>query len=134
MTPSETTTAEFLIRIKPSERCFTASAGETLLAAAIRQGVGLPYGCKDGACGSCKCKKLSGVVQHGAHQSKALSDEEEAAGMVLTCCAAALSDVVLEPVATSNDSAGSIPARWRNPRTGASSRAATCTWWGARRA
>ena len=96
MTPSETTTAEFLISIKPSERTFTAGAGETLLAAAIRQGVGLPYGCKDGACGSCKCKKLSGVVQHGTHQSKALSDEEEAAGMVLTCCALALGDVVLE--------------------------------------
>ena len=73
MTPSEITTAEFLISIKPSERTFTAGAGETLLAAAIRQGVGLPYGCKDGACGSCKCKKLSGVVQHSTHQSKALS-------------------------------------------------------------
>jgi CDP-4-dehydro-6-deoxyglucose reductase len=96
MTPSETTTAEFLISIKPSERTFTAGAGETLLAAAIRQGVGLPYGCKDGACGSCKCKKLSGVVQHSTHQSKALSEEEEAAGMVLTCCAVALGDVVLE--------------------------------------
>jgi CDP-4-dehydro-6-deoxyglucose reductase len=31
---------------------------ETILAAGIRQGIGLPYGCKDGACGSCKCKKL----------------------------------------------------------------------------
>jgi len=96
MTSSETTTAEFLISIKPSERTFTAGTGETLLAAAIRQGVGLPYGCKDGACGSCKCKKLSGSVRHGEHQSKALSDEEEAAGMVLTCCATALGDVVLE--------------------------------------
>ncbi len=96
MTPSDTTTAEFLISIKPSERSFTAGAGETLLAAAIRHGVGLPYGCRDGACGSCKCRKLSGAVRHNAHQSKALSDEEETAGMVLTCCAIALGDVVLE--------------------------------------
>jgi len=109
MTPSEITTAEFLISIKPSERTFTAGAGETLLAAAIRQGVGLPYGCKDGACGSCKCKKLSGVVQHSTHQSKALSDEEEAAGMVLTCCATALSDVVLESRQVTQ--AGSFPAK-----------------------
>jgi len=109
MTPSETTTAEFLISIKPSERTFTAGAGETLLAAAIRQGVGLPYGCKDGACGSCKCKRLSGAVQHGEHQSKALSDEEEAAGMVLTCCATALSDVVLESRQVTQ--AGSFPAK-----------------------
>lgn len=67
-----------------------------MLAAGIRQGVGLPYGCKDGACGSCKCKLVSGSVQHGPHQSKALSADEEAAGYVLTCCGVAHSDVVLE--------------------------------------
>jgi CDP-4-dehydro-6-deoxyglucose reductase len=67
-----------------------------MLAAGIRQGIGLPYGCKDGACGSCKCKKLSGSVTHGPHQEKALSAQEEADGYVLTCCGTAQSDVVLE--------------------------------------
>jgi len=67
-----------------------------VLAAGIRQGIGLPYGCKDGACGSCKCKMLSGTVQHGTHQSKALSEEEEASGMILTCCAVPQSHLVLE--------------------------------------
>lgn len=87
---------DFQIKVKPSDLSFTASGAETLLEAAIRQGVGMPYGCKDGACGSCKCKKLSGSVVHRAHQSKALSDEEEAAGFVLSCCATAHSDLVLE--------------------------------------
>jgi CDP-4-dehydro-6-deoxyglucose reductase len=86
----------YTITVQPSGRSFEAEAQETLLAAGIRQGVGLPYGCKDGACGSCKCKKLSGTVQMGAHQSKALSDEEQAQGYVLTCCGTATSDVVLE--------------------------------------
>jgi CDP-4-dehydro-6-deoxyglucose reductase len=86
----------FRITVEPSGREFTATPEETLLAAAIRQGIGLPYGCKDGACGSCKCRKISGVVSHRAHQAKALSPEEEAAGLVLTCCATAHSDVVLE--------------------------------------
>ena len=86
----------FQITVQPSGRHFSADANETLLAAGIRQGIGLPYGCKDGACGSCKCKKLEGTVVHGAHQSKALSDEEEAQGLILTCCATAQSDVVLE--------------------------------------
>ena len=86
----------FQITVQPSGRSFQAEASETLLAAGIRQGVGLPYGCKDGACGSCKCKKISGTVTHGPHQAKALSDEEEAQGLVLTCCATAHSDVVLE--------------------------------------
>jgi CDP-4-dehydro-6-deoxyglucose reductase len=65
---TEIATASFDITVVPSGRAFGAEAGETILAAAIRQGVGLPYGCKDGACGSCKCKKLSGTVTHGPHQ------------------------------------------------------------------
>jgi len=86
----------FQITVQPSGRSFTTQADETLLLAAIRQGIGLPYGCKDGACGSCKSKKLEGSVLHGPHQDKALSADEEAAGFVLTCCATATSDVVLE--------------------------------------
>lgn len=86
----------FHITIEPSGRSFTVPAGDTILAAGIAQGINLPYGCKDGACGSCKCKKISGTVHLGAHQSKALSDAEEAQGFVLTCCASPLSDVVLE--------------------------------------
>ncbi|MDO8318277.1 2Fe-2S iron-sulfur cluster-binding protein, partial [Rhodoferax sp.] len=66
----------FHITIEPSGRTFTVSADETILAAGISQGINLPYGCKDGACGSCKCKKISGAVHHGQHQSKALSDAE----------------------------------------------------------
>ena len=96
MSRPETASAAFQIIIEPSGRSFSANADETMLAAGIRQGIGLPYGCKDGACGSCKCKKLSGTVVHGPHQSKALSPEEETAGLVLTCCGVAHSDVVLE--------------------------------------
>jgi len=86
----------FSITVQPSGRTFSAATDETLLAAGIRQGIGLPYGCKDGACGSCKCRKLQGSVVHGPHQAKALSADEESAGFVLTCCATATSDVVLE--------------------------------------
>lgn len=91
-----TDSSSFHVIIEPSQRSYTASKDETLLASAIRQGINLPYGCKDGACGSCKCQTLSGTVTHGPHQAKALSDDEEAQGMVLTCCATATSDVVLE--------------------------------------
>ncbi|MDP1687404.1 CDP-6-deoxy-delta-3,4-glucoseen reductase [Hydrogenophaga sp.] len=86
----------FTISVEPSGRTFTAQPDEAMLAAGIRQGIGLPYGCKDGACGSCKCKLVSGTVVHGPHQSKALSADEEAAGYVLTCCGVAHSDVVIE--------------------------------------
>jgi CDP-4-dehydro-6-deoxyglucose reductase len=84
------------ISVLPSGRQFSADAQETLLAAAIRQGINLPYGCKDGACGSCKCKKISGDVLHGPYQSKALTEQEAADGWILACCATAQTDVVLE--------------------------------------
>ncbi|MDZ7891535.1 MAG: CDP-6-deoxy-delta-3,4-glucoseen reductase [Rhodoferax sp.] len=108
---SETLSAAtpFSVTVQPSSRQFSAQSDETLLAAGIRQGVGLPYGCKDGACGSCKCKMLSGSVVHGAHQAKALSPEEESQGLVLTCCATATSDVVLESRQVSAE--GALPIK-----------------------
>ena len=95
----------FNVSVLPSGRSFTANADEPLLAAAIRQGIGLPYGCKDGACGSCKCKKLEGTVTHGEHQPRALSVEEEANGFILTCCGVAHTDVVLESRQVTDESA-----------------------------
>ena len=88
--------ASFAISVQPSGIQFQAQAGESLLAAGIRQGIGLPYGCKDGACGSCKCKLVSGQVQQSNFQRKALSEDEEAQGFVLTCSASAMSDITLE--------------------------------------
>ena len=95
----------FNITVQPSGRTFTAQVDEALLAAAIRQGIGLPYGCKDGACGSCKCKKISGTVVHGAHQAKALSPEEAENGFILTCCGVAHTDVVIESRQVTDESA-----------------------------
>ena len=86
----------FQVSVQPSGRSFQVEPGETLLNAGIRQGIGMPYGCKDGACGSCKCLKLSGEVSLSPYQAKALSEQELAQGWVLTCRAQALSDVVLE--------------------------------------
>ena len=97
----------FQITLKPSQRAFTVDVDEAVLPAAIRQGVGLPYGCRDGACGSCKSKLLEGRVVHGAHQSKALSAEEEKQGFILTCCAHPQTDCVVE--ARSVPGAGEYP-------------------------
>jgi len=76
-----------------------------VLAAAIRAGVGLPYGCKNGACSSCKGKVVSGTVTHKAHQERALSKEDEAKGYSLFCCATPHADLVIEAreVAGSDD-------------------------------
>ena len=99
----------FTVTVQPSGRSFLVERDEPILSAAIRQGIGLPYGCKDGACGSCKCRLLEGRVIHGAHQAKALSAEEEAAGFTLTCQAAPQTDVVLE--VRTVPGAGEFPVR-----------------------
>jgi len=99
----------FTVTVQPSGRSFSVERDEPILAAAIRQGIGLPYGCKDGACGTCKSRLLEGRVIHGVHQHKALSVEEEEGGFTLTCCAAPQTDVVIE--ARTVAGAGEFPVR-----------------------
>lgn len=84
------------IKLQPSQRNFDCPAGETILNAALQQGIVLPYGCKNGACGSCKADLLEGSVDYGVYQSCALSDEEKAAGKVLLCCAKPIGNLVVK--------------------------------------
>ncbi len=84
------------IRIESSGHEFTASENETVLAAALRQGVTLAYSCRNGDCGTCKGKILSGTVDYGKYEAKAMSEEEKRAGSALFCQALPLSDLVIE--------------------------------------
>ena len=86
----------FQVTVQPSGHRFDCEADETVLAAAIRAGVGLPYGCKNGACGSCKGKVVGGSVEHKAYQQRALTDAEKAKGFALFCCATTNADLTIE--------------------------------------
>jgi ring-1,2-phenylacetyl-CoA epoxidase subunit PaaE len=55
----------------------------TLLDAALEQGIELPYACKGGVCGTCRCKRVQGEVDMDANYS--LEDYELARGFVLSC-------------------------------------------------
>lgn len=99
----------FTVTVQPANRSFQVERDEPILAAAIREGIGLPYGCKDGACSSCKSRLLEGRVIHGVHQSKALTSLEEEAGFILTCCATPQTDLVIE--ARTVAGAGEFPVR-----------------------
>jgi NAD(P)H-flavin reductase/quinol-cytochrome oxidoreductase complex cytochrome b subunit len=81
---------------RPSNLSATVRAGETLLEAGLRQGLALPYDCRNGGCGVCKATIVHGEVEHSAYQKSVLSDEERAHGKALLCCATALSDVDIE--------------------------------------
>ena len=84
------------ITFHPDHRAVTARFGETLLDAGLRQDVNLPYECRNGGCGACKCTVLAGKVDPGLYQPSALSAEELAQGKVLLCCATAIDDAEIE--------------------------------------
>lgn len=96
------------ITIQPSGHLCTAHAHETVLESAINAGFNIPYGCRNGACGSCKGTVLSGEVDHGDYAATALSDAEKAAGKALFCCARPLTDLTIE---CREINAGTIPPR-----------------------
>jgi CDP-4-dehydro-6-deoxyglucose reductase, E3 len=84
------------VKVQPSGHQFDVEEGESVLAAALRQHLVLPYGCRNGACGSCKGRIVEGAVDYGVHQKKALTEEEKAQGKALFCQARPLSDLVIE--------------------------------------
>ena len=86
----------YQVTLKTSGKQFTVTQDETLLEAALRQGINLPYGCKNGACGSCKGKVLEGKVSHGQHSESALSKADETSGGILFCCSHPQSDLLIE--------------------------------------
>jgi len=87
---------EFQLMLRPGDEVVAARPGETLLEAGLRAGVPMPYECRSGGCGVCKCAILQGTVDYGAYQESALTDVERRAGKALLCCATPLSDVELE--------------------------------------
>jgi CDP-4-dehydro-6-deoxyglucose reductase len=84
------------ISIRPSDHTFTAEDGDTVLAAAMRAELMIPYGCRNGACGTCKGRILEGEVDFGAHQPSTLTDDEKRRGLALFCVAKPKTDLVIE--------------------------------------
>lgn len=84
------------VTLQPSGHQFSVADGTTILDAALDAGINLPYGCKNGACGTCKGKVLVGQVDLGIAQETALPVDERVAGLALFCCAKPITDVTLE--------------------------------------
>jgi CDP-4-dehydro-6-deoxyglucose reductase len=84
------------VTIKPSNHAFTVAPGETVLEAALREGFVIAYGCRNGACGTCKGKLLAGEVDYGKYQEHALPEADRRNGFALFCQAQPLSDLAIE--------------------------------------
>jgi propane monooxygenase reductase subunit len=77
----------YRIRLNPFGQEFECGEEETILAAALRQGIRLRYGCKQGGCGRCKAQILEGDVDPGEASSFALMSFEQQQGFALLCAA-----------------------------------------------
>jgi CDP-4-dehydro-6-deoxyglucose reductase len=82
--------------IKPSDHTFDCAGDETVLQAAMRADLMIPYGCRNGACGTCKGRILAGTVDYGPVQATTLTEEDKRNGLALFCCARPLEDVTIE--------------------------------------
>lgn len=84
------------VTITPSGHSYEADPALSILQTALDAGFILPYGCRNGACGSCKGKVVAGEVSHGEYQESALSAQDRARGYALFCCAKPKTDVTIE--------------------------------------
>ena len=86
----------FHVTVRPANHEFTVEDDETVLEAALRQGLAFPYGCRNGACGSCKGRILSGAVSYGPKRPPALTEADAASGLALFCQAVPVDDLEIE--------------------------------------
>lgn len=86
----------YQITTQPNGNTLYAEAGETILQTALREGFSLPYGCRNGSCGTCMGKIIQGTVDYGPYDEATLTEADKQAGMALFCCATPQSDLVIE--------------------------------------
>ncbi len=97
------------VRIEPTGHEFTAEGDESVLDAALRHGLVLPYSCRGGTCGTCAGKVVEGEIHYPHGQPTALTPAERTVGQALFCQARPLTDLAIE-VREVRD-AGDIPPR-----------------------
>lgn len=96
--PGGSRAAAHRMRVNGGARTFEVRAGETLLEAGLRQGLAMPYECRSGGCGQCRCTVRQGEVDRGEAQPQVLTDAQRAAGEALLCCAVPRTDVEIDVV------------------------------------
>ncbi len=99
------------LTIEPLGATIDVAEGQTLLDAALRQGIYIPHACGHGLCGTCKVQVSEGEVDHGAANPFALMEVEREEGKTLACCATLQSDAVIEADVEEEPDARVIPVK-----------------------
>lgn len=86
----------YTVCIAPSGKSFEIEANEKILDAALRNGIALPYGCRHGACRSCRGRVVAGRFDYPDGPPKASTPFDAAQRFALLCAARARSDLSIE--------------------------------------
>ena len=89
-----TTPQPMSVQIRGLHADTVVKPGQTLLEAGLEGGIGLPFSCAMGGCGTCKVKLREGEVE--MDEPNCLSAAEREAGYVLTCVGHATGPCVIE--------------------------------------
>lgn len=101
----------YQLTIEPLGTTLDVEDGQTILDAALRQGIYLPHACCHGLCATCKISVIDGEVEHGDASPFALMDFERDEGKALACCATLMGDCTIEAEIDEEPDAESIPVR-----------------------
>jgi len=88
--------AQYSVVLRPLGDTVVCRSDETVLAAILRCGAKVAFGCRGGGCGTCKMRLISGQVEYGRCSAAVLSHDEKASGAFLSCQARPLSDLTVE--------------------------------------
>jgi len=86
----------YQVTIEPLGETIDVEEGQSILDAALRAGIWIPYACNHGLCGTCKIDVLEGEINHQHASPFALMDIERDENKTLACCATLESDIVIE--------------------------------------
>lgn len=99
----------YTVSFSPLGDAVVCRRDETVLAAILRSGARVVFGCRGGGCGTCKMRLISGQVEYGRCSAAVLSHEDKRAGSFLSCQAQPLSHLTVELTAAN---------RYRRPSAG----------------
>jgi phenol/toluene 2-monooxygenase (NADH) P5/A5 len=101
----------YQLTIEPLGATIEVEEGQSVLDAALRQGIYIPHACGHGLCGTCKVQVCEGEVDHGHANPFALMDVEREEGKTLACCATLQCDATIEAEIEDEPDALAIPVR-----------------------
>ena len=99
------------VDIRQARTSLEVQKDQTILDAALAAGIPYPHGCRSGRCGSCKSRLIEGEVELLQHSRFALTEEEKADGLILSCRALPHTDAAVAWLGSDDDDAVEMPRR-----------------------